>query len=144
MTIKKKPSAADLLNRQINSTKRKADPPINDPFAQAVAKRLESRGIAEVPGLPNNPPEVDGFDVLIELHRRNREFQAQRQAQRQAEDEVAKRPPTAAGLLAEAIAAQGNTNVPSKHMPLNGAAILRAALAGGAGTINSEIGQAYE
>lgn len=141
MSIKKKPSAADLLTRQLNSTTSKPTPTITDPFAEAVARRLESRRIAKVPGLQDNSPEPDGLEILIELHRRNEEFQAQREDQRQAEEEAAKRPQTTAGILAAAVRDQANSSGASKHIPLNGAAVLRAALADGAGTINSEISQ---
>lgn len=98
---------------------------------------MESRGVTKVAGLPDEPAELDWLDIVTELRRRNEEFQAQREAQRQAEEEAAKRPHTTAGVLAAAIAAQGNTSGPSKHIPLNGSAVLRAALAGGTGSINS-------
>lgn len=137
MTIKEKPSAAQMLTRRINSTKRKPAETIEDEFAQAVAHRLESRGITTVPGLPQDEPP-QWYDLAIERERRFREYEAKREAQRQAEEAARNEPQSTAGILAVAIAAQADSSPASKHIPLNGAAVLRAALAGHAGTINGQ------
>lgn len=135
----KKTSTAEMLTRRINSTTPKPDPVVADPFAAGVAKRLEQRGIAKVPGVRSEAPELEWYDYAIEAQRRNGALEARRKAQRQADDNARTTPQSTAGALAAAITAQANNSVPSGHIPLNGAAVLRAALAGGNGTINSEI-----
>jgi hypothetical protein len=135
MTVKKKRSAAKLLTQQANSTKRKPDPKITDEFALGVARKLESREIVRVPGLPVDEPEW--FDVAIEHHRRQQELAAQREARRQAEEQAKEPPQTTASILMGEIA-KAATGSGSATIPLNGAAVLRAALNGGGGTVNGE------
>lgn len=77
------------------------------------------------------------YDLAIEHHRRHQAFEDERKARQQAEEEERKAPQTVAGVLAAAIASQADSNPGT--IPLNGAAVLRAALAGAPGTINSEI-----
>ena len=55
-SINQKPSAAEMLTRQIAAAQRKPEN-LDDSFAQAIGRKLESRGIARVPGLPGNLPE---------------------------------------------------------------------------------------
>ncbi|WP_370332223.1 hypothetical protein [Mycolicibacterium hippocampi] len=134
-TISRKSSAAEALIRTVKtrqSTPRNPDA-IEGDFAQAVARKLESRGIATVPGLPTDEPGPHWYDAAIEVERRHREFEAQREAGRQAEEAAKNAPQTAAGMLSAAIAGQAKAGGP---VPLNGAAVLGAALAGGKGTIN--------
>lgn len=131
MTIKTNSSAAELLTRQINSTKRTPAGTIEDEFGQAVARRLEQRGIVKVPGLPVDETEPQWYDLMIEHGRRHREFKAEREAQRQAEQQAAKATPD---LIRSTLA--GAAGQPTSTMPLNGAAVLRAALNGGRGTVN--------
>lgn len=114
---------------------------ITDPADQAIARALQARGI-EVPGLPQDE-EVHWVDILVEHQRRHEEFVANQQAQRQAEAEAETTSDrSVAEILSEEIAkfAQpqpGDTSRATQPpMPLNGAAVLRAALAGGSGTIN--------
>lgn len=134
MTIKKKPSAAELLTQQLNSTKRKPDPKITDGFAQAVARKLDSRGIVRVPGLPVDDPEPEWWEVSMEHLRRQQALAAEQEARRQAE-EVAQAAPQTTSLLMGEIA-RAATGSGSATIPLNGAAVLRAALTGGGGTVN--------
>jgi hypothetical protein len=123
--------------------------PITDEFAQAVARKLESRGIVRVPGLPTDEPEW--FDVAIEHHRRQQELAAEREARRQAEEVAQETLQTTASILigeiAKAATGSGSAaNAGSEAdplragyrtaLPLNGAAVLRAALSGGSGTVN--------
>lgn len=108
--------------------------PITDPFAQAVAKKLVSRGITSVPGLPvDEPPEW--FDLAIEHLSRRQDLAGEREARRKAEKEAQNTPQTTASILMGEIAKAG-TGSGSAMIPLNGAAVLRAALNGGRGTVN--------
>lgn len=130
----RKPSAAKMLQRAVDRRRSipLPRPSIEDDFEQSIAAKLESRGITTVPGLRDEP---QWYDLAIEQHRRDQEIEAAREAQRQAE-EAAKIPPrSAASSLMEAIAKQANSSA-SGSMPLNGASVLRAALAGSPGTIN--------
>ncbi|MBM4600038.1 hypothetical protein GS440_17405 [Rhodococcus hoagii] len=131
MTPRRNLSAAALLTRQINSTNQKPDA-IQGGFAQAVGRRLEERNVTAVPGLPDDKPEPEWYDLAIEVHRQHEEFVAERETKRQAEQQAAQSTPD---LIRTALA--GTTRQPSSTMPLNGTRVLRAALAGGAGTINS-------
>jgi hypothetical protein len=108
--------------------------PVEGGFAQAIARKLESRGIVSVPGLPTDEPEW--FDVAIEHQRRQQELAAVREARRQAE-EAHEAPQTTASILMGEIA-KAATGSGSVAIPLNGAAVLRAALNGGSGTVNGE------
>jgi hypothetical protein len=78
-------------------------------------------------------PEMQWYEKLIELDRQHKEFEREREAREQAEQAAAVAPQTTAGIVRAAIA---NSSGSSGHIPLNGAAVLRAALAGGPGTIN--------
>lgn len=114
---------------------------IEGDFAQAVARRLEARGIARVAGLPVEQSEW--FDVVIEHHRRQVEVTAageeRQRAERQAEEAVQEAPQTTVSILISEIA-RAATGSGSATIPLNGTAVLRAALGGGGGTINGEPG----
>jgi hypothetical protein len=80
-------------------------------------------------------PEPTWVDAAIEHERRHQEYVAQREAKRKAEEaEAAKAQQTTAELLANAIRQASAGSSPS--MPLNGAAVLRAALGGQRGTVN--------
>jgi hypothetical protein len=105
---------------------------ITDPFAQAVARKLESHRITRVPGLPVDEPEW--FDLAIESHRRNEGIRVAREAKQKAE-KAAQEPRSTASILMGEIA-RAATGSASQPIPLNGAAVLRAALNGGGGTIN--------
>ena len=93
-----------------------------DPFAKAVARKLESRGVARVPGVEDHAPEPEWFDLAIEHRRRQETAQAESEARRQAEEEA--RLPTPAKLARALSVRRGDA------IPLNGAEILRAALTG--------------
>jgi hypothetical protein len=107
--------------------------PITDEFAQAVARKLASRGIVSVPGLPADEPQW--FDLAIENLSRQQELAAEREARREAEEEAQNAPQTTASILMGEIA-KAATGSRSTTIPLNGAAVLRAALNGGNGTVN--------
>ncbi|EEN89498.1 hypothetical protein RHOER0001_4359 [Rhodococcus erythropolis SK121] len=132
MTTRRNPSAAAMLTRQINLTNRKPDA-VQGGLAQAVARRLEERNIATVPGLPDDKPEPEWYDIAIDLHHRHKEFLAEREAKNQAEQHPAQSTPD---LIRSALAGAAKRQ-PSSAMPLNGTRVLHAALAGGGGTINS-------
>lgn len=104
--------------------------PIEGSFEQAIARKLQSRGIIAVPGLPSEP-EPQWYDLAIEMNRRQAESEAQRQAEREAAEADQNRPPSLPAQIVSAIA--GKTG---NQIPLNGAAVLKAALAGGQGTVN--------
>lgn len=76
-------------------------------------------------GQPDDEP-VQWYDIAIEQHRRNQEFEADRERKRQVEEQAAL--PTTA--FAASVIREG-------AMPLNGSRVLTAALAGGDGTVNS-------
>jgi hypothetical protein len=107
--------------------------PITDNFAQAVARMLERRGIVCVPGLPADEPQW--FDLAIENLSRQQKLAAEREARRKAEEEAQNTPPNTATILMGEIA-KAATGSGSTTIPLNGAALLRAALSGGGGTVN--------
>jgi hypothetical protein len=48
---------ADLLKRALAGTQGRTTQPVTDEFAGAIARKLESRGIAVVPGLTEDEPE---------------------------------------------------------------------------------------
>jgi hypothetical protein len=113
--------------------------PIADPFAEAIARRLQARGIANVPGLPVDEPALDGLDILTEQRRRGEAFAAQREAQHQA-DEVAEM--SAADMIrslladdharrvpqiAEGTPVRARTTSSADPLPLNGDRLQRAA-----------------
>lgn len=131
MTTRRKLSAAALLTRQINSTNRKPHA-VQGGLAQAVGRRLEERSVTTVPGLPDDQPEQEWYDLAIESHRRHEEFLAERKAKQQAVEHASQSTPD---LIRSALA--GTTRQSSSTMPLNGTRVLHAALAGGSGTINS-------
>lgn len=129
-TISKKPSAAGLLHRRLAATPAEKPQHVADSFAEVIGRRLESRGITRVPGLPE-PEAPQWYDLAIESHRRHQEFEAQREAKQQA-DLVAAQPTP--DLIRSTIAGAASP------MPLNGAGVLRAALSGvgGSGTVNGQ------
>ncbi|WP_167097124.1 hypothetical protein [Mycobacterium sp. DL592] len=140
--INRKSSAAELLSRQLAATVGEKPKAIADSFGQAVGRRLESRRITPVPGLPAEA-QPQWYDQAIEHLRRNQAIEAEREAHRQAEEEARNAPQTAAGVASAAIAGQRD---PSTPIPLNGAAVLRAALSslGDSGTINGDGGVSRE
>ncbi|MEE3852777.1 hypothetical protein VZC37_20730 [Gordonia sp. LSe1-13] len=134
MTIRKKPSAAEMLQRQIKSTRRQPPTPIEGDFAQAIGARLEEREITKVAGLPaTEEPEPRWYDLAIEVQRRHQEFVGEREAKQQAEHQAAQSTPD---LIRSTLAGTVKPSAASA-MPLNGSRVLRAALAGGQGTINT-------
>lgn len=84
------------------------------------------------------PPREDGppewFDLAIAVGQAHKDFESEREAKKQAEEAARTAPTTAAGMLAAEIS--GKRNSTESPLPLNGAALLRAALNGGSGTIN--------
>ncbi|MGQ4596457.1 hypothetical protein [Nocardia sp. R6R-6] len=126
MSINRKPSSADMLKRALADTPRRAPADIGDEFAKGVARRLELRGITEVPGLPEKPEESTWEDRFLEYVRRTQELEEKWAADRQAEQEAQYVTQTTADLIRSAMA---ETYRPSSRsdMPLNGPAILRAA-----------------
>lgn len=128
--IHHKPSTADMLKRQLARTRGNPHT-VDGEFAQAIGQRLEERRITKVPELPEEHAEPDWWDLAIEHDRRAKELQAQRQAEQEAQNA----PQTTANLVMGEIA-KAATNSNSLHIPLNGAGVLRAALAGRYGTVN--------
>jgi hypothetical protein len=127
---------AEMLKRALAGTQGRTPQPITDEFAKAIAKRLESRGIVKVPGLEDDEPESESDRIRAALNRyeaAERQIEAEREAKRLAEEEAAQNERTTADIVREAISASTGS---SGHIPLNGERVLRAALAGGPGTIN--------
>lgn len=119
-----------MLKRELSRTSATPRQPAEaDPFAQAIGRQLEQRGIVNATG-PQAEAEPEWYDRVIALgqmrQRQEREWEARRQAE--AQTETAPQSPAAAFA-----AAIGGTSVP---LALNGAGVLRAALAGGHGTVN--------
>jgi hypothetical protein len=128
----------EMLERAIAGTQGRTPQPITDEFAKAIAKRLESRGIVKVPGLEDDEPESESDRIRAALDRyeaAERQSEAEREAKRQAEHEAATAPQTTADLIRQTMA-ETHQSTSKAPLPLNGAAVLRAALAGGHGTIN--------
>jgi hypothetical protein len=122
-------SPAEMLRRAIAGSQGRTHQPITDELALAIARRLEAKGIAKVPGLPEvEESSEDRLKRLLECLRNDT-------ATVEPEPEAAPPRQTTAGIVREAIA--GSIGA-SGHIPLNGPAVLRAALAGGPGTINGE------
>jgi len=69
---------------------------------------------------------MDWVDKAIELERRNVAFKAQQEADQKAAEEAANAPKTAAGILVNEMT-KADRPAPT---PLNGPAIIKAALAG--------------
>jgi hypothetical protein len=98
-------------------------------------------------GQPQGEPEW--FDKAIELHKCHEEFEAQRKARRQAEQEAANAPRhpvddlraalSGAGSLKGSDSAEPAAFASSASTALNSAELLRAALGGSAGTVNGEV-----
>lgn len=135
--INRKTSAADLLRRRIEATSKSGKKPeaIRDGFAQALGQRLEERGITRVPGLPEEP-EPAWYDLAIGFHHRQQALAREHEARKKAEEQAHNAPQTAAGVVRAAIKPRDR----GAPIPLNGAAVLRAALGGvgNAGTINGQ------
>lgn len=129
--MKQKPSAAAILRRIVASAHR-AEPEI-EPAVKPFARRLEERGIAEVPGLDDE--QSQWYDRAIEFNRRSTEAVEQHREKEKAEEPA----PTPTEQLWAEMAKQANESIP--HIPLNGQAVLRAALGGRPGTINGEAGR---
>jgi hypothetical protein len=135
------------MNNQHNRISQKPAATIDDAFTQAIGQRLQDRGIAEVPGLPR-PAAPDWLDNAIEHERRYQEFLRQREQEHQAAVEAQEAPQTLPDLIRQMIAAAGKPVASddtveqpvqtSVAMPLNSAAILRAALGGTGGKINGK------
>ncbi len=89
-----------------------------------------------VPGLPREPAPDDSLAARLKRHAQETErLQAEWEARRKADEEAQNAPQTTAGILMGEIA-KAATKSNSSHIPLNGAQVLRAALAGGHGTAN--------
>ncbi|MUM29069.1 hypothetical protein [Mycolicibacterium sp. CBMA 295] len=75
MTMKKKPGAAEMLSKRLAATAGEKTQSVADSFGQAIGKRLEERGITRVPGLPDDEPQPEWYDLAIEHHRRHKELE---------------------------------------------------------------------
>jgi hypothetical protein len=107
---------------------------IEDALDQAMIRRMQQRGIVgEVSGMPEpTDPDQEWYDKVLAWMRAQKEIQAKAEAKRaEAENPP---PQTAAEILRCALTGSSSP----KHLPLNGAGILRAALAGKPGTINGD------
>jgi hypothetical protein len=83
-----------------------------------MAKRLESRGIAKVPELPQDQEQQRWSDRVLDYLRSQRDFEKEQAAKRQAEQEAATAPKTTADVFRQTIATD---------IPLNGPPVIRAA-----------------
>ncbi len=145
-------SAAEMLKRALAGNQGHRPEPITDEFAQAIARQLEAKQIAKVPGLPSPEPEPEWYDRAAEFVRRTKELEDEREASRRAEEAAQNEPDTTVDLIRqmmdETYGGAGSAEPAQNHhettrtsrsvIPLNGAAVLRAALAGGHGIINGE------
>ncbi len=126
-----------MLERALAGTQGPTPQPITDEFVLAIAKRLEARGITTVPGIPVEEPDekplAERLRAFLEEQHDIEERAAERQRQAEEEHDAPPAPQTTADIVREAISASTGS---SGHIPLNGERVLRAALAGGPGTIN--------
>lgn len=108
--INRKASAADLLRRQVEVRSRSGRKPTK--------------------------PEPAWWERSLEAVRHRQQEIEQRKALEQAEEEARNAPQSDAGVVAAAIKPRD----PGEPIPLNGAAVLRAALSGvgNAGTVNGQ------
>jgi hypothetical protein len=129
--------SARALARQLSSTTTPKQETAEDAAAVAFARRLQARDIVgDVAGMPEEvDPAEEHWQRVLQFLREEKEA-AEEAERRKAEVDKPKEPTTAAELLAAALS-QANHRAP-QAIPLNGAAVLRAALAGGSGTINGE------
>ncbi|MFZ3294216.1 MAG: hypothetical protein WA622_27075 [Mycobacterium sp.] len=133
-----KKDAAAALGRALSASSRRLpqQQQLDDPFAQAIAQRLQDKGIAQVPGLPQ-PPEPEWFDKAIAY------YNAANEDQRQANEQHQTAPvnivelirATLEGLTGGPVTEPVKSTVPA----LNSVDILRAALGGSSGTVNGEV-----
>jgi hypothetical protein len=112
----------DLLKRALAGTQGRTAPPVTDEFAEAIARRLENRGVVNVPGLTEDEPEDTPADRLTRYRLETKALEAKWAAQRQAEQDAtaADYPQTTASIFRAAIAGA------SAPVPLNGIGVLRA------------------
>jgi hypothetical protein len=142
-----KTDAAAALGRALSASSRRIpqqQQQIDDPLAQAIAQRLQEKGIAQVPGLPQ-PPEPDWIDKAIAYYNEAKEEQEQLEAQRQADEHAQTAPvnivelvrKTLTGLAGGAVteAVPVTSTAPPALNDLAG--LLRGALSG-ARTVNGE------
>lgn len=124
--------SAKKLARILGATTSKNND-IIEPVDQVLIRRMQSRGIVgDVAGMPEEvAPAEERWRRVLQFLREEKEA-AEETERRRAEADKPK-PQTAAEMLAAALS-QANHSV----MPLNGAQVLTAALAGGPGTINGE------
>lgn len=113
--------ARQLLEAAIAGTQGREAQPITDEFAQAIAKRLEQRGVAQVPGLPDDEVQRDRLDEYIRLWK---EWEAEAEAKRVAQAEAALAPRSTPDLIRQTMTGS------STSIPLNGIGVLRTAPAG--------------
>jgi hypothetical protein len=126
---------AEMLKRALAATQGRTPQPITDEFAKAIAKRLEARGIVKVPGLEDEP-EPDPIGAALDRYQAaERAIEAEREAKRLADEQAAQNARSTPDIIREAVSTSSGS---SGHIPLNGAGVLRAALAGGPGTINGQ------
>lgn len=109
---------------------------IEDALDQAMIRRMQQRGIVgQVSGMPEpTHPDQERWDKLLAW------MQVQKKIQEKAEAKKAEAenppPETAAEMIRCALTGASSP----KRLPLNGAGILRAALAGKPGTLNGSTG----
>lgn len=105
---------------------------IEDALDQAMIRRMQQRGIVgEVSGMPEpTDSDQEWYDKVLAWMQAQKEIQEKAEAKRAEAENPA--PETAAEMLRCALTGASSP----KHLPLNGAGILRAALAGKPGTIN--------
>jgi hypothetical protein len=117
---------------------------IDDPLAKAIAQRLQDKGIAQVPGLPQ-PPEPEWFDKAIAYYNEANEEQEQLEAQRQADEQAQTAPVSIVELVRATLAGAAGGPVTeavpvtsTAHPALNDiTSLIRGAL-NGAYTVNGQ------
>lgn len=128
--ITRKAPAGEMVARGLANTQAKAQT-VDDEFAQAIARKLESRGVTKAPVLPKD--EEPQRKKVLRILREDQEWQREYEARRKSEENT---PQTTVGLIMSEIA-KAATGSESPHIPLNGAQVLRAALAG-TGTVTGQ------
>jgi hypothetical protein len=131
-----KTDAAAALRRALSASSSRIpqqQQQIDDPLAAAIGQRLQDKGIAQVPGLPQ-PPEPEWFDKAISY------YNAANEDQRQADEQHQTAPVNIVELIRATLEGGPVTEpVKSTAPALTSVDILRAALGGSSGTVNGEV-----
>lgn len=115
-----KSSAKTLLENAIRVSKPQGKNEVTDPFERAIGRRIEGRGITEVPGSRESQPVEDPWARLDKYIATRDRLEVERK-----EHEA-----LSSSKLTTAEVIWNELGHRSTDIPLNGAGVIRAALAG--------------